>query len=32
MSAGGSLDVGINPATKLCGAGSLQPTNFTGAD
>jgi hypothetical protein len=32
MSAGGSLDVKIDPATHLCGAGSLQPSNFTGAD
>jgi hypothetical protein len=32
MSAGGSLDVNIDPATKLCGAGSLQPSNFTGAN
>ena len=32
MSTGGSLDVNIDPATHLCGGGSLQPTNFTGAD
>ena len=28
----GSLDVKFDPATKFCGAGSLQPTPFSGAD
>jgi hypothetical protein len=28
---GGSMNVGIDPPTRLCGGGSLQPTNFTGA-
>jgi uncharacterized protein DUF4232 len=32
MAAGGTLNVGIDPVTHLCGAGSLQPSNFTGAD
>ena len=32
MSAGGSFNVNIDPATRLCGGGSLQPTNFSGAD
>jgi Protein of unknown function (DUF4232) len=32
MSAGGTLNVNIDPPTRLCGGGSLQPTNFTGAD
>jgi hypothetical protein len=27
-----TLDAKIDPATRLCGAGSLQPTPFTGAD
>jgi uncharacterized protein DUF4232 len=32
MPAGGSLDANIDPATHLCGGGSLQPSNFSGAD
>ena len=32
MSAGGDLNLAIDPATKLCGGGSLQPSSFTGAD
>jgi hypothetical protein len=28
----GTLNVPIDPPTKLCGAGSLQPSAFTGAD
>jgi hypothetical protein len=28
----GTLNVPIQPPTKLCGAGSLQPSAFTGAD